>query len=221
MNLQPSLFSTTWHVFMLLLTLAVGYDLFRRAPWARLREGPTLNVMLGCAVVLTLVWSMKAGVKPGLDLHLVGAMAATLILGPRLALVAMALALCGITLNGTTMWLAWPVNFIVTAAVPVLVAAGVQRLVERWFPAHFFVFIFVIGFAGAALAVMAQGVVASLALMLAGAYPADFLLSEYLPFFLLLAFAEAWISGAVVTLLVIYKPEWVSGFDDERYLLNK
>ncbi|TAH46712.1 MAG: hypothetical protein EYC67_08380 [Betaproteobacteria bacterium] len=221
MNLEPSLFSTTWHVFMLLLTLAVAYDLFRRAPWSRLREGPTLNVMLGCAVALTLVWSMKAGVKPGLDLHLVGAMAGTLILGPRLAIVALALALCGITLNGTTAWLAWPVNFIVTVVVPIIVAAGLKRLVERWLPAHFFIFIFVIGFAGAALAVMAQGAVASVILVLAGAYPADFLLNEYLPFFLLLGFSEAWISGAVVTLLVIYKPEWVSGFDDSRYLLNK
>ncbi|KAI5913513.1 energy-coupling factor ABC transporter permease [Thauera sp. 2A1] len=221
MNLEPSQFSTTWHVFMLLLALAAGYDILRRAPWTRLREGPTLNVMLGCATALTLLWSMKAGVKPGLDLHLVGAMAATLILGPRLAMVAMALALCGIALNGSTEWLAWPVNFMLMVVVPVLIAAGLQRLVERWLPAHFFIFIFVIGFAGAALTVILQGVFASLVLALAGAYPAEFLMTEYLPFFLLLGFSEAWISGAVVTLLVIYKPEWVSSFDDDRYLLNK
>lgn len=221
MNFEPSQFSVPWHVFMLLLTLAAGFDLIRRTQWSRLREGPTLNVMLGCAVALTLVWSMKAGVKPGLDLHLVGAMAATLLLGPRLAMVAMALSLCGTTLNGATAWLAWPVNFVATVMVPVLIAVGLQRLVERWLPAHFFVFIFVIGFAGAALTVMAQGVIASLVLVLAGAYPADFLLSEYLPFFLLLGFSEAWISGAVITLFVVYKPEWVAGFDDSRYLSNK
>jgi uncharacterized membrane protein len=220
-NLAASLFSTTWHGIMLLLSAAVAIDLFRRSPWARLVQGPTLNVMLGCAVVLTLVWSMKAGIKPGLDLHLLGAMVATLVLGPRLAIVALALALCGITLNGTIAWQAWPVNFIVTVVVPVLVATGLQRLVERWLPAHFFIFIFVTGFAGAALTVLVQGAVASSAMVLAGAYTADFLLSEYLPFFLLLGFAEAWISGAVVTLLVVYKPEWVLGFDDSRYLLNK
>ena len=43
-------------------------------------------------------------------------------------------------------------------------------------------------------------------LFAAGAYPADLLLSEYLPFFLLLGFAEAWLSGMALTLLVVYRP---------------
>ncbi|MBN8442982.1 MAG: energy-coupling factor ABC transporter permease [Dechloromonas sp.] len=221
MNLEAALFPTAWHVIMVLLSAFVFWDLLRRAPWRRLQQGPALNVMLGCAVVLTFVWSMKAGVKPGLDLHLLGAMAATLVLGARLAVLAMALALCGITLNGAIEWQAWPVNFIVTVALPVLVATSLHKLVERTLPAHFFIFIFVVGFACSAITVMAQGVIASALLVFAGAYPADFLLSDYLPYFLLLGFSEAWISGAVVTLLVIYKPEWVAGFDDARYLSNK
>ncbi len=221
MNLEAALFSTAWHLVMTLLSAVVFWDVFRNAPWSRLQEGPSLNVMLGCAVALALVWSMKAGVKPGLDLHLLGAMAATLVLGPRLAIVAMALALCGVMVNGMIEWQAWPVNFIVTVVAPVLVATMLKRLVERWLPAHFFIFIFVLGFACAAITVMAQGALASTLLVLSGAYPADFLLSDYLPYFLLLGFSEAWISGAVVTLLVVYKPEWVAGFDDDRYLINK
>jgi uncharacterized membrane protein len=167
------------------------------------------------------MWSLKAGVKPGLNLHMLGAMAATLTLGPWLALVALAAALSGVTLNGAIEWDAWPINFILMAVVPVAIASGIQRCIERWLPAHFFVFIFVTSFAGAALTVMLQGAVASAAMVVAGAYSAEFLLSDYLPFFLLLGFSEAWISGAIVTLLVVYRPDWVAGFDDSRYLLNK
>ena len=43
----------------------------------------------------------------------------------------------------------------------------------------------------------------------------------YLPYFLMLGFGEAWLSGIVITLLVVYKPGWVASFDDRRFLMNK
>lgn len=221
MNIPVSLFSSTWHWIAFALALPVLYQLVLKAPWTRLQKGTQLNLLLGFAVGLALIWSLNAGIKPGLNLHLLGAMAATLTLGPRLAIVAMALALTGVTLNGAIEWQAWPINFMLMAVVPVMIAHTIQRLVERRLPAHFFVFIFVIGFAGSALTIMLQGVVSSVAMVVAGAYGADYLLSEYLPYFLLLGFAEAWLSGALVTLLVVYRPEWVAAFDDRIYLRNK
>ena len=47
------------------------------------------------------------------------------------------------------------------------------------------------------------------------------MLSEYLPFFLVVGFSEAWLTGMALTVLVIYRPEWVATFDDRSYLLNK
>jgi uncharacterized membrane protein len=52
-------------------------------------------------------------------------------------------------------------------------------------------------------------------------YPLDYLLENYLPFFLLMAFSEAFITGMLITMMVIYKPEWVATFDDKRYLLDQ
>lgn len=221
MNLPASLFSSTWLWVAFVLALPVLYQVVLKAPWKRLANGSQLNLLLGFVVGLTLAWSLKAGVKPGLNLHMLGAMAVTLTLGPRLAVVALALALTGVTLNGAIEWQAWPLNFILMAVIPVMLAHAIQRLVEEWLPAHFFVFIFVIGFAGAALTIMLQGVIASLTMVLAGAYSAEFLVGEYLPYFLLLGFAEGWLSGALVTLMVVYRPEWVVAFDDRRYLWKK
>ena len=32
---------------------------------------------------------------------------------------------------------------------------------------------------------------------------------------------RALVNTTLVTLLVVYRPDWVAGFDDSRYLLNK
>ncbi|PTD97999.1 energy-coupling factor ABC transporter permease [Pseudothauera lacus] len=221
MNLSAALFPLSWHWLAVVLCVLVAAWVVRSAPWARLREGPHLNVMLGFAVGLMLMWSLKAGIKPGLTLHMLGAMAATLALGPQFAIIAMALALTGIMINGTIEWQAWPINLILMAVVPVLIAHRIQRLIERLLPAHFFVFVFVAGFFGAAFTVMLQGLLASAAMAAAGAYEPAYLASDYLPYFLLLGFSEGWISGGTITLMVVYRPEWVMGFDDRRYLGKK
>ena len=69
--------------------------------------------------------------------------------------------------------------------------------------------------------VMGTGLLASAMLWLAAVYPAPTLLDDYLPYYLLLGFAEAWLNGAMVTLMVVYLPHWVGSFDDRRYILNK
>ena len=89
MNLASSLFPATWHWIMLVLSIFIVSRLVRRAPWRRLLDSSQLNLLLGFAVGLTLLWSLRAGVKPGLSLHMLGAMAATLTLGPWLGLLAL------------------------------------------------------------------------------------------------------------------------------------
>jgi len=71
------------------------------------------------------------------------------------------------------------------------------------------------------LTVIGVGIAASLLLMVAGVYTWDYLAAEYLPYFLLLGFSEAWLSGMVMTLFVVYRPNWVGTFDDASYLANK
>lgn len=219
MNLPYALFSWPWHLGATFLAIAALLLAGLRIDWRTLaRSGPRLNALLGFVVVMTLLWSLRAGVLPGLNLHLLGAMAACLMFGPRLALFALALVLSGISLNGAVEWAAWPINFVVMGLVPVLVAQALRAIVERFLPGHFFVYIFVMAFAGAGLVILCTGLFATLLLFAAGAYAWSQLAAEYLPYFLLLAFSEAWISGAVVTMMVVHRPEWVATFDDQRYL---
>jgi uncharacterized membrane protein len=36
-----------------------------------------------------------------------------------------------------------------------------------------------------------------------------------------MSWAEAFTSGALITVLVVYRPQWVTTFDDRRYLDGK
>ncbi|MCE1242456.1 energy-coupling factor ABC transporter permease [Oryzomicrobium sp.] len=221
MNLPDGLLGSAW--------IGAGWGLFalilagalRWAPWRRLTDGGLSNVWLGSIVALTLLWSLKAGVLPGLSLHLLGAMVFTLEVGPNLAFLGLTAVLAAVTLNGSAGWEAFGLNALLMVALPVGLSWGLFRLGDRYLPKNVFVFIFANGFFGSALVVFLTGLTVLLALGSAGLYPFGTLFEDYLPYFLLLGFSEGWLAGMVVTLMVIYRPEWVSLFDDAQYLAKK
>jgi uncharacterized membrane protein len=224
-NFPDGLFSNVWAFGAILPYALILLWAVLRAPWRRLGDGGQLNVWLGTIVVLAVVWSLKAGVKPGLNLHLLGATAFTLMFGRHLALIGLSVVLAAVTLNaalnGVAAWQAFALNALALAVFPVLVAHAILRGVERFLPAHIFVYIFVAAFIGAAVTVAATGALTTGLLWLSGAYAAHVLLYEYLPFYALLGFSEAWFNGAAITLMVVYFPHWVGSFDDRRYLVQR
>ena len=226
MGFPDTLFPSFWMLVGNALFAGALLAALRTAPWSRLRQPGQWNVWLGTVVVLVLMWSMRAGVLPGQSLHLLGATLVTLMFGPALGLLALTLVAALVNLNGMgaaahLQWLAFGLNGLVAVALPVLVAEGVRRAAERWLPANFFVYVFVSVFFGAALTVVGAGAFSALLMWLAGLYPAGKLFDDYLLYFTLLGFSEAWLNGAVVTLMIVYFPAWVCSFDDKRYLLNK
>ncbi len=191
------------------------------APWRRLKDSEQLNVWLGMVVLLTVVWSLKAGIKPGLTFHLLGATVFTLSFGPHLAFIGLSLVTLGVTLNGAAGPFAYAANALLLAGLSVGLSQFFFRIFSGALPKHFFVFIFVNGFLGAALTIVGVGFAVTVLLAMAGAYQWDYLFSEYFPYFVLLAFSEAWLSGMLMTLFVVYRPEWVGSFDDSAYLAGK
>jgi uncharacterized membrane protein len=220
-NLTDNLLGDGWYWAAWAVWVPLFVRSVWRSPWRRLADSTQLNVWLGMIVVLTLVWSLKAGVKPGLDLHMLGAMLFTLSFGPHLAFVGLCLVAAGITLNGAADLFPFAANALMTAGVGVGLSQLCYRVFSRIFPRHFFVYIFANGFFGAALTIIGVGLCSTLLLAVAGAYQFEYLMGEYLPYFLLLAFSEAWLSGMVITLFVVYRPDWVGTFEDSRYLAGK
>jgi uncharacterized membrane protein len=220
MNIVSHLIPAEW-IWVLWAALALGgLFLARRCAWRMLADRDNLNVFLGATVAVLGLWLIKTGIKPGLHFHMLGATALTLMFRPGFALLALALVTLAVTLLSGE-YNALPANILIMGAVPVAVSWGIFRLADRRFINHLFVYIFVNAFFGAALAITAVGLASTAFAAATGAYPLAYLLDEYLPYYLLMAWAEAFATGMLVTLMVVYKPQWVATFDDRRYLLNK
>ena len=221
MNLPNDLLSPGWYwAGYGLLAPALAWAV-RTAPWRRLKDPGPLNLWLGACVVLMAVWSIKTGIKPGLNFHLLGATAMTLMFGPSLALLGLVIVLAAVTLAGMSGWQGYGWNALLMGALPVAVSYGIYWLADRKLPNHLFVYIFLNAFFGSALAMAAAGLGATLLLHLSGAYPAAYLYHDYLPYFILMAWSEAVSTGMAITVMVVYLPHWVSTFDDMRYLRRK
>lgn len=221
MNFPDGLLPSLWYLAAFPPLALVWLWCLTRAPWSRLKNPEIHHAWLGAIVALVLMWSIKAGVKPGLNLHLLGAAAVQLMFGPELAVVGLSIVLAAVTYNSQLAWNAYGINALVMVLFPVFYSRFHLWVVERFLPANFFIYIFVGTFFGTALNIILTGMAASLLLFFGGAYTAEYLAEDYLPFFVLLSFSEAFITGMCLTLMVVYRPRWVSTFDDRRYLARR
>ena len=225
MNFPDQLFAAPWAVGAFAVFVPIVLWCVWTAPWRRLADSGQLNVWLGTIVVLMLLWSMKASIRPGMNMHLLGATMFTLMFGRQLAILGLSVVLAAVTYNsmltGNLGWSAFALNALAMIVVPVVLAWVILRAVERWLPPHFFVYVFVATFFGAALNTVLTGLAATSLLAVADVYAADMLFGDFFLSYVLLAFAEAWLTGAAITVMVVYYPHWVSSFDDRRYLWKK
>lgn len=220
MNLVSSHIPAEWLAALWLMLAVLAILMWRKANWSMLKSPANLNILLGASVALLGLWLIKAGIRPGLNLHLLGATALTLMFRPWFAILALALVIGGLTLHNGE-FSAYPANLLMMGVLPVTVSWAIYRLVDGKLPNHFFIYIFLNGFLGGAIAMASVGVASTLYALAAGAYSFDYLAENYLPFYLLMAWAEAFSTGMIITILVVYRPEWVATFDDRRYLLSK
>lgn len=200
---------------LLLLGVAVT-----RVQWRAL-ERRAVNAWLGACVVLLGFWLGRAGLQPGLSFHLLGATVFTLLMGPWLALLALATVLLGLAVGGQLEWPALGLNYVLSLLPAVGLTTLLLRVAQRRFAANVFVYVFVNAFLTGAAGMLLAAVCGLAALLLAGAYPLEHLLENALPYYVLLAWSEAFTSGLVLAILIVYRPHWVATFDDARYLDNQ
>lgn len=218
MNIPSGLLPDDWlylaHALYALILLAAAL----RAPWKRLARPGQLHVFLGTSVALMVLWTLNAGILPGLNFHILGTSLLTLMYGWLLAVVAVSVTLLAVTIAGMGGWEAFSINALLMGALPATVTWSVYRLVERLLPRHLFLYIFLCGFLGALLAMAATGLVSTVLFAVTGAYGLDQLLQQYLPYYLLMVFPEGILTGTFVALLVVYRPEWIWTYDEDAYL---
>jgi uncharacterized membrane protein len=189
--------------------------------WRQLADPQRMNLFLGATVAVLALWQIRAGVKPGLSFHLYGMAALTLMFGFWRATFAGVLILLANAAFGRGSWASLGADALLTGALPSAVSWGVFRLLDRYLPNHFFIYVLGNGFFGAVLSVVAIGLATTVLMALGGAYPLDYLLTQYTPYAMLISWGEAFTTGMMITVMVVYRPDWVESFDDARYIQNK
>jgi len=190
---------------------------WRRARGAR-PGGFNPNLWLASCALVAALWLVRAGVEPGLMLHFLGAAALYLMFGAPLAIAGIGLVAIIAAALGAGGWQALPWQVLLEGALPVGVVHLARRALERRLPPNPFIYFIGIAFFASGLSLAAVAVATALLHAAVGHYTVGYLMDNYLPYALLLAFGEAFLTGTLITVFVVYRREWVATFDDARWL---
>lgn len=207
--------STLWALSLLqlaVLALSAGH-----LPWRQLDAMPRRLHLLGLAFLYLFgLWGLRTHVHPLFGLHPLGVTTVTLMLGVPLTVWIGTLAqLADLSLRGgdPTLLLA---DSLINVSLPAAVTALTLRLAVRHAPRNLFVYLLGVGFLGAGASMLAVCVTGLLLVVLAGQLSS---LAGWSPaLVLLLMFPEAFINGALVSMLAVYAPDWMKTFDDRHFL---
>ncbi|HAV46025.1 MAG TPA: hypothetical protein DCX51_03630 [Halomonas sp.] len=213
--LAPWALVMTW-----LLSLGVIVWCLCLRPWRPLLEDTALqHRWMAATLAIMLMWQLRAQAVDWLTLHLVFTVLMTLVFKMPLALISNVMINVAMVAIGRNDWSLMGANVLVTGIVPATVTGFVWRIVDRRLPDNLMVFLFACGFFGTALATLGGGLSAVALIIVAGTDPeAVYLAQEYARFLPLLMPSEAFITGMLLSILLVYHPSWVATFNDHRYI---
>jgi uncharacterized membrane protein len=189
------------------------------APWrVWLSDHERQWLWLGSLGLLVAVWSMKAGITPGLSLRFLLVTSLTLMHGWQLAVIGGAMALAVMDVAGMADWGSFGADLLCLVIVPAVVTALLHEAVHARLPHNYFVYFFVTVFVGSALAYNLAGLARVALLAASGTLDEAHVGPEYFAVLPLMSFGEAFVNGLIMAMAVVYRPSWVMSFDDRLYL---
>ena len=192
---------------------------FPREFWPKFRhEKDYQHWVLASVVVLFLLWSLKAGLADGLQVHFLALTTLALCHGWRIAALIGVIPTLLLAVFGLLPAADIGIYQVVSVIFPAWLSFCLFRLTYRYLSRHLFVYIFVAAFLNGALTIAAHQLLNGGVMWLSGLYSWHYIVENYLVLTPLLLFPEALINGMAITLLVVYQPQWVRTFHDNDYL---
>jgi len=201
----------------LVLLVAVLYSLV----FSFRQKKSLLHPWLWSIFLLCIAWFMRAGLESGINMHLSGAMIMALMFGWRLGLLGMSLVNVSACFFNNALFINLGVAILLNALLPVTLSYLIYLTLEARLPRHFFVYIYGSAFFGTWIMSITTGLAIALCLALFDAVEWRLLAEQFLPYYFLLGFSEAFLTAGLITLFVVYRPGWVYSFRDKRYLEGK
>ena len=202
--------------FCLLLIAAL---VFNRDFWRDLQQKAVPWPVAGASVcVLALLWQTNATVLDALSIHFLALTSLVLLFGLRLSclLFVLVMVLQWLMTTHSLDQLLWT---LVCGWLVLALNYAVYLLCFHYLQRQLFVYLFVGAFLNSALGLVVFMLLQ--AWLQTDHYSSDQLYEGYMIFIPLAALPEALLNGMAMTLLVIYKPEWVYTFYQRIYLSGK
>ena len=219
MLIEPDLLTTGTRLVTFGLSSLVLAIATISAPWRTWLDDRERQWMwLASLALLVAVWSMKAGITPGLSVRFLMVTALTLMHGWQLTVVGGAMVLAVLAFAGQSALGSFGADLLCIAIVPAVVTAGLHEFVHARLPHNYFVYFFVTAFVGSALAYNLAGLTRLALLAASGSLAEARVGAEYFAVLPLMSFGEAAANGMVMAMAVVYRPRWVMSFDDRLYL---
>jgi uncharacterized membrane protein len=189
---------------LLTAALSASWKAILAAPWR-------VHLLFGAALLLGALRlaSFRLGASP--EVHLLGVTVASLLLGPRFALlVASAVEIVWLLVAGVP-WLEASADTALEVLLPVTIIWALFSLLLRHGPRNHFAFTLLGGFAGGAATMAAVCLVESALIRAQGGQAMSFEVVA------LLSYAEGFVSGALLAVLAVYFPHWLKAYDDRHF----
>jgi uncharacterized membrane protein len=195
--------------------------------WKVLFKSTVIYSVLGGIVALGFAWNMKAVMNGmaaealvGLSFQFFGASLLVAMYGLRPAVVMLAIVTLIVSLvSGWSLDYALR-QYLVLGVLPAFVACGVMRLICGCLPKHLFIFILGHGYVSGVISVIVPAILLFSLNQLTVTQQMGLSMDmvDWFITLVILSFTEGSISGMLLAVFVIYKPEWVPRFSDQEYL---
>ncbi|MBA5761705.1 energy-coupling factor ABC transporter permease [Vibrio sp. 404] len=184
------------------------------------REPSFQHLTFAMCFGLFLLWSAEAGVKEGLNIHFLALTSLTLMYGWTIAYLLCFPIVLSLTLFGSLSYELIGQYLVLSCLIPILTSYAVFLTSYRFLPRNIFIYIFIAGFLNGAISGSVQLIATGLFNLIIDLHQWQEIVNNYLIFIVLLAFPEGLLNGMAITLLSVFKPEWLRTFSDRDYIYN-
>ena len=187
---------------------------------------PPLSILAVAAILfLAIAWNVSPtlpGQAPGkfygLIFHFYGAALLTAMFGPAIALtILFPVAFLGIFIFQGGMIEAAQ-HYLMVCVLPTVFAYLSIRVIQKFIPKHLFVLILGNGYVAAFMSVILSGTVLLISKILFTGAGTHIDLEGWLLGLIIIAFMEGSLSGMLLAIFLIYRPNWVSTYNESAYM---
>ncbi|MEA3404217.1 MAG: energy-coupling factor ABC transporter permease, partial [Pseudomonadota bacterium] len=128
MNLAADGLGLPWLVGSLLIWAGLLIWAFKTAPWYKVQDDKgAQHVLLAATVIVLLIWQFGASLGEGITFHFLMMTTVTLMFGPQFALMAMSLAILGVTFESGLGFLSVGINAVLMGVIPIFITWWMAR----------------------------------------------------------------------------------------------